>query len=172
MNGLPVVGADTVHLDRHTFMWVQLTRFGGAPEDDRSAIASMIASPGYAFDYASPFDVEQQPASPPVHGRWWLSAIDTARFRPTTAEVAESRIRSWIDDQDWVDPTYRQPPDVHRRLLPVYDTLRSGSIYTLMNPGDDDIHDYGRTTGEMGFHEFVAIDRRSRIVHLVVASDD
>ena len=172
MNGLPVIGADIVHLDKRTFMWVRLTHFGAPPEDDRSAIAAVIASPGYAHDYASPFDVEQQPSSPPVHGRWWLREIDANSFRPTTAEVAEARIRSWVDDQDWVDPTYRQPPDVHRRLLKVYDLLRAGNVYTLVNPGDAGIHDYGLATGQLGFHEFVVIDRLSQTLHLVVASDD
>ena len=169
---LPVIGADIVHLDKNTFMWVQLTHFGEAPEGDMSAIAALIVSPGYAHDYASPFHVEQQPVEPPVHGRWWLSAIEAGRFEPTTAAEAEERIRSWVDDQDWIDPSYRQPPDVLRRLQTVFDLLRGGKVYTLSNPGDDAIHDYGAVTGGLGFHEFVVIDRASGTVHVVVASDD
>ena len=139
MNELPVIGADIVHLDRHTFMWVQLTHFGQAPESDTSALAALIASPGYDHDYASLFQVEQGPARsvdehlyPPLHGRWWLSAIDVGGFALTTAAEAEKRIRSWANDQNWIDSSYRQPPAVFRRLQPVFDLLRVGNVYTLL----------------------------------------
>ncbi|MFE6255918.1 hypothetical protein [Agromyces sp. NPDC057865] len=94
MDELPVIGADIVHLNKHTFMWVQVTHFGKPPEDDMSAIAALIASPGYADDYASPLQIEQQLVDPPVHGRWWLNAIQAGSFEPTTAAEAEERIRS------------------------------------------------------------------------------
>ncbi|MFF2493524.1 hypothetical protein [Agromyces sp. NPDC058064] len=184
MGGLPLIGAKTIHLDKNTFMWVQTTHFGSPPADDRSALAALIASPGYAFDYAVPYpleelleeelerDRERLPSSPPVHGRWWLSEIRESSFRSTTAGEAEARIRSWADDQDWADPGYRQPPEVHERLQWVHNLLRLGTVYTLNNPGDEGMHDYGFTPGELGFHEFVVVDRRSNAVHLIVASDD
>lgn len=172
MDELPVIGADIVHLDKNTFMWVQLTHFGEVPEGDSFAIAALIASPGYAHDYASPLHIERQPVGRRVHGRWWLDAIEAANFEPTTAMEAEDRIRSWVNDQDWIDPSYRQPLDVLQRLQPVFDLLRTGNVYALPNPGDDAMHDYGASTGGLGFHEFVVIDRAHGTVHVVVASDD
>lgn len=161
-------------MDKNTFMWVQLTHFGLHSGDDRSAIAALIASPGYAHDYASPFLVDQHPDPDygPVHGRWWLSAIHPGRFAATTAGEAEALIRTWAEDQNWVDPEYQQPTDVLGRLQPVYELLRSGSLYQLSNPSDEEKHDYGDSTGGLGFHEFVVIDTARAQIHVIVASDD
>lgn len=171
---LPVVGAEIIHMDKNTFMWVQLTHFGLRSGDDRSAIAALIASPGYAHDYASPSQVDQHPhpTYAPVHGRWWLSAIHPDLFEVTTADEAENLIREWAEHQEWTDLEYRQPADVLRRLQPVYELLRTGRLYQLSNPSDAEKHDYGDSTGSLGFHEFVVIDSAHEKVHLLVASDD
>jgi len=47
-----------------------------------------------------------------------------------------------------------------------------GYGHRLRNPSDEFQHEYGWVTGALRFHEFVAIDRRSGVLHLVVASDD
>jgi hypothetical protein len=172
MRTLPLIGAEIVHLDKHTFMWVQLTRFGMTPGNDQDVLAALIASPGYDDDYASPLHVGEERNEPAVHGRWRLSAIHTGMFEPTTAATAEARIRSWVDDQPWNDPTYRQPAEVHLRLQKVYDLLRTGDLYTLRNPREESMHVYGSSTGHLGFHEFVVINRVAGAVHVVVASDD
>ena len=116
---LPVIAADIVHLDKNTFMWVQLTHFGEAPKGDMSAIAALIASPG-------------------------------TRTTMTPLSTSSS----------------------NRSNLTVFDLLPVGKVYTLSNPGDDAMHDYGAVTGGLGFHEFVVIDRANGTVHVVVASDD
>lgn len=168
-----LVDSDIVHMDRGAFMWIQLTHFAvETDQDDRSLLASLIASPAYAHDYASPFDAAAAVTEPAVHGRWWRSSIHPERFMPWTASDAESLIQDWADDQDWTDPGFRQPPAVQRRLQDVYALLRSGDLYKLDNPGAEDEHEYGAVTGGMGFHEFVVIDRDRRTVHVVVASDD
>ena len=178
MDALPVVDSDVIHMGKNTFMWVQLTHFGLQTGDDRSAIAALIASPGYAHDYASPFTSRSSqipspdPVYRPVHGRWWLSAIHPDRFEPTTADEAEDLIRKWAEDQSWSDPGYRQPAEVLQRLSPMYELLRSGNLYQLSNPSDEDIHNYGESTGGLGFHEFVVIDSTRGRVHVIVASDD
>jgi len=44
---LRLVGSDIVHMDKNTFMWVQLTHFIFDPSlDDRSALTGLIARPG------------------------------------------------------------------------------------------------------------------------------
>jgi hypothetical protein len=170
---LRLVDADMVPMDKHTFMWVQLTHFAfETAQDDRSVLTSLIASPGYAHDYASPFNAAAVVTEPAVHGRWWRSSIHPELFTPWSASDAESLIQDWADHQDWTEPSFRQPPAVQRRLQDVYAVLRSGGLYKLENPGAEDEHEYGRVTGGMGFHEFVVIDRKSHSVHVVVASDD
>lgn len=170
---LRLVGSDIVQMGEGTFMWIQLTHFAiETAQDDRSILASLIASPGYAHDYASPFDAEAVVTEPAIHGRWWRSSVRAELFEPWAATDAESLLRGWADDQEWNDPNYRQPLAVQRRLQDVYALLRSGDLYKLRNPGTEDEHEYGFVTGGTGFHEFVVIERDSRSLHVVVASDD
>jgi hypothetical protein len=80
-----------VHMDAGTYMWIQLTNFDiQAAQDDRSLLASLIASPGYAHDYASPFDADAVVTEPAIHGRWWRSSIHPDFFEPCTPADAES----------------------------------------------------------------------------------
>ena len=170
---LRLVGSGIVHMDKGTWMWIQLTHFAiETASDDRSLLASLIASPAYAHDYASPFDAAAVAAEPAVHGRWWRSSIHPGLFMTWTAPEAESLIQDWADHQGWADPGFRQPPAVQRSLREIYALLRSGDLYKLDNPAAEDEHEYGAVTGGMGFHEFVVIDRKRRSVHVVVASDD
>lgn len=88
----------------------QLTHFAiETAQDDRSLLSSLIASPAYAHDYASPFDAAAVVTEPAVHGRWWRSSIHPELFMPWKASDAESLIQGWADDQDWTDPDFRQP---------------------------------------------------------------
>lgn len=135
-------------------------------------LASLIASPGYAHDYASPFDADAVVTEPAIHGRWWRSSIRAESFEPWTAADAESLLQAWADDQEWTDPDFRQPPAVQRRLQDVHALLRSGRLYKLDIPAAENEHEYGFVTGDMGFHEFVVIDGPGCRVHVVVASDD
>lgn len=170
---LPIIGSGLVPMDKHTFMWVQLTHFSfDSSLNDRSLLARLIASPGYAHDYASPFDSTASVIEPALHGRWFRDHIHPSLFEPCSAADAEALIQSWADDQDWTDPGYRQPSEVHARLARVYALLRAGNVYMLRNPDEDAEHEYGWVTGAGGFHEFVVIDRVSQRLHVVVASDD
>jgi hypothetical protein len=149
---LRLLGSDIVHMDRGTFMWIRLTHFAAeAAQDNRSLLASLIASPAYAHDYASPFDAAAVLTEPAVHGRWWRSSIHPGLFTPWTAPDAESLIQAWADGQAWADPGFRQPPAVQQGLQDVYALLRSGDLYKLDNPGAEDEHEYGAVTREHGF---------------------
>lgn len=170
---LRLLGSDIVHMEKGTFMWVQVSHFSFDPaQDDRAILSSLIASHGYAHDYASPFEAGTEVTEPAVHGRWWRDRIHVELFEPWSPTEAEALIKRWADQQDWTESDYRQPLEVHRRLRGVYELLRSGQLYKLNNPGPEAEHDYGFVTGGMGFHEFVAIDRASKHLHVVVASDD
>ena len=170
---LRLVGSDIVPMGAGTFMWIQLTHFAINPsQNDRSLLASLIASPGYAHDYASPFDSEAVIAKSAVHGRWWRSAISTELLEPWTAAVAESVLEAWADDQTWSDPGLPSTACRSTRLQHVCALLRSGHLYRLNNPGVEAEHGYGWVTGGVDFHEFIVIDRSSRTIHVIVASDD
>lgn len=170
---LQLVGSDIVHLDKNTFMWVQMTHFAiDVDQEDAEILASLISSPDYAHDYASPFPSASAPFGKPIHGRWVLDAINVGRFEATTADRAEADLHSWANEQEWTDPGYPQPPDVMHRLQALYSLLRTGDVYKLHNPGSEAEHDYGFVTGGTGFHEFIVIDRGTRTLHVLVASDD
>lgn len=95
---LNVAGSDIVHMAHGTYMWVQLTHFAiDEDQDDRSLLAALIASPGYAHDYASPFEAEAAPAEPAVHGRWWRSELNPDLFDPCAANEAKAVIQAWAD---------------------------------------------------------------------------
>lgn len=156
-----------------TFMSIQLTRFAIDPsQDDRSLLASLIASSGYAHDYASPFGAEAVATLAAVHGRWWRSAIHVARFEPWAPTAAESVLQVWADDQLWADLGFPSTACRSTRLHAVGSLLRSGDLYRLNNPGAEAEHEYGWVTGGLGFYEFVVIDRNIRTLHVIVASDD
>lgn len=170
---LRLVGSHIVHLAESTYMWVQLTEFAIDPtQDDRFLIASLIESPGYAHDYASPYGLKTSVTEPAIHGRWWRSEMKAELFEPATAPTARALLEAWANDQDWADPGFVQPPKVQLRLEHVSELLGSGALYMLANPGKQSEHDYGWIVGSMGFHEFVVIDRANGKVHVVVASDD
>ena len=171
--GLRLVGSETVPMGGGTFMRIQLTHFAINPsENDHSLLDSLIASPGYAHDYASPFDAEAAATLAPVHGRWWRSAIHAGLLEPWTATAAESALRFWADDQIWTDLGLPSAACRSTRLDTVCALLRSGDLYRLSNPGAEAEHEFGWVTGGMGFHEFVVIDRSIRTIHVIVASDD
>lgn len=172
MEPLTVVGDDSIRLSKGTFAWVQITHFRIPLSDDRSTLAALIESPGYDHDYASPFRAQHADYDPPVHGRWPLSAITADGFRPTTLGAAVARIRSWAETHEQSGPGNPLPPQIVERLEQVHSVLRCGTVYTLVNPGEEHEREMGWITGVLGFHEFVVIDRSTQTVHVVVASDD
>ncbi|MFE8887610.1 hypothetical protein ACFYLX_17370 [Pseudarthrobacter enclensis] len=172
---LPFVGDDIVHLGAGTFMWVQLTHFLIDPDqDDQSILASLTESPGYQHDYASPFPSRggSELRAWGIHGRWRIDAIHPELFEPSTAEEAKAEIKVWANDQDWTDPEYSLPADAIQRLETIYRVLGSGRVLKLRNPPREAEHDYGFVTGNLGFHEFIVIDRALGTLHVIVASDD
>lgn len=170
---LTLVGADVVSIGKNTFMWVQITHFAmEAQEDASSVLKELIASPGYAHDYASPFNKERLSAEPAVHGRWWRGAIHVELFRPCSAELAFSILRRWASAGGAFGRNARASVPVADALQAVDGLLQSGDVFKLDNPGKEDEHEYGFVTGALGFHEFVVIDQSERMVHLIVASDD
>jgi hypothetical protein len=170
---LSVTGSDIVHMETGTYMWVQLTHFTiEANQDDHLLPSALIASPGYAHDYASPFDAETTPDEPAIHGRWWRSELHPDLFHPCTPGEAKAAIQAWAAAPFVEEHAFKPSPEIQRGLEAVYALLDSGRVYRLSNPGKEAEHEYGFVTGGMGFHEFVVIDERTSTAHVVVASDD
>lgn len=164
------VNTDTVQMAKHTFMWVKQTHFTfDATLDDRAVMTELIACDAYDYDYCSPFPPVRRKR---IHGRWRLDAIDFDRFHPISADDAVAVLHNWANEQEWTDSDFRQPEDAMVRLESVYALLRSGTVLRLDNPGDDALHGYGFVTGNLGFHEFVVLDRSSGSLHVIVATDD
>ena len=170
---LPVISADVIHMGKSTYMWIQIVHFAiDTSKSDSTCLASLVASPGFAHDYASPYpSTHAELTSDAVHGQWWLSALSSDCYQPITAEQAKHDLERWANEQDWVVPEYRQPADAMDRLRTVHALLRTGTVYKLRNPGPDDGHDYAPVC-ITGFHEFAVINRDARQLHLIVASDD
>lgn len=170
---LRFLSSEIVHMDRSTFMWIQVTAFAlDLGLSDRKVISALISSPEYAHDYASPFDAHSAIKEPAVHGRWMRSSITVESFVPCTAASAEDRLHSWATEQEWTEQSSPRPLEVRQRLHGVCTLLRAGTLYELRNPGADQEHEYGFVTGSMGFHELLVIDRNAHCVYIVVASDD
>lgn len=170
---LRLVGSDIVPLGDGTFMWIQVTHFAIDPsQTDHSILEALIASPGYAHDYASPLDDQAAATESAVHGRWWRSAIHAELLDPCTPAAAESTLRAWADDQTWSDLRHPSTACRSTRLQSVRALLQTGQLFKLNNPGVDSEHGYGWVTGGLEFHEFVVLDRTSRTAHVIVASDD
>lgn len=137
---LRVVGTDLIPMDTSTYMWIQVVHFAiGVAESDSAILTSLVESPGFAHDYASPYPSSHpELTSQSVHGRWWLHAISSNRYWTTTADEVKADLDRWANEQDWVDPEYRQPSDVMDRLQMVYSLLQTGTVYKLRKPEPED----------------------------------
>ncbi|MCL2483536.1 MAG: hypothetical protein FWF43_09025 [Propionibacteriaceae bacterium] len=154
-------------------MFIDILHFTVGPEDDdQSCLESLIGSSWYCHTYAAPFDPDQAISEPAIHGKWWRSNITVQLFESWSPKAAVSLLEDWADNQNWNDPNYRQSPETHQRMNPVFSLLKSGHLYKLNNPGPEHEHDWSYVIGHTGFHEFVAIDHASHKLHLIVATDD
>ncbi|RLV08733.1 hypothetical protein CTZ27_08180 [Streptomyces griseocarneus] len=162
--------------DRHEFInfrdfdfpdarrWVDIKRFRLAPDagDDRDVLAELIGSVEFRDDYAGGgIDPGGE-----RHGSWWLRCIAPAAYTAVDADTAVATVDTWANQ---FDPA---PGDLVARLeKDVYAPLRAAtSIHRLTGVSEDDFHDWGSVHIE--FYEFVAVDRRTGTLTLVVAADD
>ena len=168
------VGHDVVCMAELTYAWVRLEHFTfDVAQDDRAVLAELIASDPYAWDFAT----APLPPHPlwldrtRVHGPWLLEEITVDGFQPVSSGAAISVIDKWINENELLDSDDEQRETVRARLEPVYELLRSGSVFQLDNPSDYTTREW-LYMGGTGFHEFVVIDRSSGSLHVIVASDD
>lgn len=162
-------------MDRGTYMWVDLKTFViTAAATDAELLAALMATSAYRDDYCSPFDparMDYPGAS--RHANWWLARLAPSMFTRVAADDAVDTVTSWAVDQEWSDG-YTGPTDETRDTLrdEVLSLFAGGDVFELRPPGDEAFHDFGGIVGCSGYHEFVVIDRGSRVLHLIVAADD
>lgn len=161
-----------------THQWISVKLFTlRCDVDDDTALTLLIAHPCYRDAYAGVGGVGQQEAEPYWHGPYWLSLISPNTFVKATPDAAAEEIDTFAERtiQTWDGPYARWHDadleatrrEVHQRFL------RATTLYQLPDIRATAQHDWGQTVGsESGFHEFVTIDRRSRELALIVASDD
>ncbi len=153
-----------IHNGGYQFIDVQTFVFPDAV-DDRAVIELLIGHVRYRHGYASP---EYRDAKL-IHGPYWLAAISWESFSAVSAVAAEALISTWANyDAVVPDSDY---PRVERQ---VFGPMReASSIYQLADLRASAEHDWGGdVVGLTGFHEFVVINRQTRILRLIVATDD
>lgn len=170
---MKLLGHEMVHMNPGTYLWIHLKHFEIDPtHTDHDLLADLVATNAFADSYDTPFDPEHRPTEPAPHGPWLRRIIQPERYTPTTAPAAEATLWTWADNPNLSPSPYRHGDDVIAdialRVLPLF---HRGNLYQLTNPGLEEARSHS-VTGDGGFHEFVAIDREARRLHLIVASDD
>jgi hypothetical protein len=165
---LDFIGDELVHLGPGTYCWVSVKRFRlGGEASDADVLAALLRHPQYNDHYAGQRVAEQ--SSHDVHGPYRLDRIAVGSFVQISSEAATALIFDWAAECEQCPI----PRDVRERLgARVVPDIASGVLWQLPDLRATAEHDWGWVVGQRGFHEFVSIDRATRTVALVVASDD
>lgn len=167
MLNLRFLGHDLVHLDEHTYSWVDIKRFAfDAPASAQDVLAALIDHEQYGDDYAGG-DVGRDRN---IHGRYVLSDIRADSFKATSAEEATRVISEWADRVNGPNGPGVASSEVRSRLdTKVFPLFATGDVLRFVSATE---HEWGWVVGGNGFHEFVVIDGQGGTASLVVASDD
>ncbi|AXE37291.1 hypothetical protein [Acidipropionibacterium virtanenii] len=172
MTEVRFASTELVHMDRNTYMWVDLMHFSVDPgATDHQILTALMDAHEYHTMYI--FGDGEFAEDPPVHASWAVKDLDTTMFRPTDAASAQGIILAWAN---WTEDErhYTQSRETMSRLnSEVLAYLRPGDVYEFHPPeGEEAMYGCGWILGQGGFHEFVVIDRDSSSLHVIVASDD
>jgi hypothetical protein len=150
---------------RTSRQWVSIKLFELPPDaDDHAVLALLIHHLRYRDSYAAPEFKDAET----IHGPYWLDAITPEVFSPMSAADAEALIRTWAD---YTVPLTDDDREAMERE--VYPRITGAtSRYQLPDLRDTAQHDWGYVVGSDGFYEFVLINRHTKNVALLVASDD
>ncbi|MFJ4657994.1 hypothetical protein ACIP5Y_42565 [Nocardia sp. NPDC088792] len=157
-----------VHLDSGTYHWVSLKAFRiTADRPDTELLAALVRHPQYRDNYAGGGPDDQ--SSPSLHGPYLLDRISADSFNHLSPGTAQTLLQQWADRASGTVSVAVQD-ELNRWVYPV---LTDSVVFELPDLTHDAEHDWGWIVGAInGFHELVAIDRPSRVMTLVVASDD
>lgn len=155
-----------VNFRNHTYQWVSIKLFSLPDDaDDHDVLALLIRHVRYRDSYGGTGDKDMET----IHGPYWLYAITPEVFSPVSAFDAETLIRTWAEYAAPLSDGCR-----HEMESELYPRIRGAtSRYQLPDLRDIAQHEWGSSVGAItGFFELVLIDRRTKSVTLVVASDD
>lgn len=164
---LRFLGHDLVHMDEHTYSWVDIKRFAfEGPASVHDVLAALIGHEQYGDDYAGG-DVGRAKV---IHGRYVLSDIRVESFKASSAEEATRVIAEWADRVNGPNGPGVASSEVRARLdAEVFPLLAAGEVLRFEGAAE---HEWGWVVGGNGFHEYVVIGTEDGTVSLVVASDD
>ncbi|MGV0680160.1 MULTISPECIES: hypothetical protein [Mycolicibacterium] len=167
---LELVGDVTVGMAPGMYSWCILLTFT-IPSTAPSAvlIGSVLAHPRYRHDCISPWTG----AAEPVHGPYRLEALKADGFQRCSRAAAVDTLWSWpmTNLNPWVSAGFL----LSRELVMAWTSpilSDADEIYRLSVPRDGNEHSYGWVIGLNGYHEFVAVSRRSATATVIIASDD
>lgn len=159
-------GTRFINFDNATFQWVNVKLFAlpGQDLDDRAVLALLLANARYRDSYAGTGDEDMGT----IHGPFRLDAITVDSFAPADAAAEVATLGEWAQRYAPLSEAVAEQVETE-----VYRRVRDAtSRYRLVNPGEDQFHEWGFAVGNNGFHELVVIDRPAGSVALIVASDD
>lgn len=169
---LSVLTDDVIHMGEHTFMWIRVLAFQIEGEvDDIEVITALIGSEAFSETFTVTWMESDSVTKEVVHYNW-----ATARIEPSMYERCDPR-RAEVALQTWADLPLKQSPDAHERLRSIQRLMRSGTVYQFNAPdlpkedGPGQFRDatYG---ANVGYCEFLVINRDDRRAHLIVAASD
>lgn len=157
-----------VHLDRGTYHWVSVKRFRiTADHQAPELLAALVHHPQYRDNYAGSGPDDQ--SSPNLHGPYLLDRIHSDTFTRIAPSAAQDLLRQWATRACGTVSSAVQSDLDHW----VYSTLPGSTVFELPNMRPDAEHDWGWVVGAInGFHELVTVNQSSRVLTLIVASDD
>ncbi|MGW5440642.1 hypothetical protein [Nocardia asteroides] len=152
------------HLVDYARRWIHITPFDLAIPDatDAEIIAAVMNSVLYRDGYIG----SGTDPNGTIHGPFRIECMTVTDYEPMDSAAAVALFDRWVDiDTDAsTEFTTLLREVVHRRLR------TANSVYFLRDLGDDALCDHGRIHNE--FNEFLTVDRTTREVALILASDD
>ena len=159
-----------VHLADRFYSWCMLLTFTfeGQPAADE-LLAALLVHPRYQDSCMSPWtgpDVG-------VHGPYRLKTLSVGGFERCSADLALQVLHDWPAKD--LTPGFEEGLLLCREIVAAWVSpllVRADEIHRLTVPREGNEHDSGWVVGFGGFHEFVAIDRTSSVMSLIIGSDD
>lgn len=169
---LRLTGDTLVHLADGTYSFCVLMtfEFDGQPAA-AELIDAVLHHPRYHDMFISPWTGPGKG----VHGPYRLETLTVEGFLACSASTALQVLHDWMADPD-VDPKFTAEMRESQEIVAAWTSpliLAADEIYRLVVPREGNEHACGWISGmAFGFHELITIDRRNKVLTVIVATDD
>ncbi|MBR7744766.1 hypothetical protein KC207_15825 [Phycicoccus sp. BSK3Z-2] len=163
---------ELVPLDRGTSMFVHVATVSEAalPDADDEAVSLVMSWPWFAWNGLGAM---RDDGSDGVHAEWLLTSLTATSYRRVSTQHAERRLRSWASAFGWRDRERQSEAALERMAERVHPLLRSGTVFMLEPPTDDECRwPYSPLGSNSGTVDLIVLDRARDRVHLILATDD